>query len=470
LQSNFKTIFNGKIKPFFMNLLDTHEMRDGSADAENAPSNAAQISSNEPAQTLESRNWELELLVSGAVFFSLFQLPGLIQEYLTDVVAHGGGVFAVVGLLYAKSISYLLIVNLGGHFLLRGYWVGLLGLASVFPKGIIWENLPYTDHRKEFYKLRTRSVVETAASVDSLCRMIFGFTFFVLLVILGICGFYALIGGVTLLISALAPEIEIAIIAAAVFAVFYLPLVLVPFAEFVFKKKSLSKNPRYQRFIVALTAWGQTITLSKLSLGIMFTLRSNIARWKILLTIWIFMGGVIFAPLLEILLRYDNYVFFPEDDSRYSMEAAYYENMRSQEGNVIDRTLFRLPSIQSDALADEPYIKLFLPYRSADNDSIRARLPRDFPAFHPEGLFFASKRDENDSTRALALKAIASIYQISLNDSALPSLEYHFFRRHLSGLPGIMTYIPTAGLPNGRNMLHISRFQGKHEFWIPFYR
>jgi len=93
------------------------------------------------AGQLTSPTWELELFLSGAFVFATFQLPGLIESAYSRVAPHVTDTMDFVvfnGVLYAKAIAFTLIAMFSIHLVMRAYWVALMGLHSVFPKGIRW--------------------------------------------------------------------------------------------------------------------------------------------------------------------------------------------------------------------------------------------------------------------------------------------------------------------------------------------
>jgi len=90
-----------------------------------------------------SPTWELELLISGAVLFALFQIPTQLTAFFARLEPHATSTMMSVlllGQLYMKAILYALIASFVVHLVARAYWVGLVGLQSVFPKGVRWEN------------------------------------------------------------------------------------------------------------------------------------------------------------------------------------------------------------------------------------------------------------------------------------------------------------------------------------------
>ncbi len=433
-----------------------------------SPDSSANQAESIAQETLSSRNWELELLISGAVFFSLFQLPGLIQVAMENAILQTSGNLILIALSFAKGMSYLLIFNLGGHFLLRGYWVGLLGLASVFPQEIIWEKLPYSKLFNDVYRTKIRSLTATAKSVDDICRMIFGFTFLILLLILGSSFLYGISGIFIFSLNFIFPQIPTIIWNICFFCIALLPLLLIGAINSILLRKPHLDSPRLRRLLSPVIHYTLIISLGRLYNSLMFTLRSNVARGKIYTVLYVFVACVMIAPSAELFFGYSRHIFFSQNDSSLSIEAAYYENFRQQQGNTIDRLLLRFPSIQSDIVSD-PYIRLFLPYRATDNDSIKAGIGQGFQGFHKEGLYLPNSVETTDSTRQLALKGLSGIYTVSLNDSLLTSLDYFFHKHPQTSIPGLLTYIPTNGLRPGKNLLTVRKFGKKSEYFIPFY-
>ena len=89
--------------------------------------------------------WELEMLVSGAVLVGLVQVAPLIDHAWLTLVPRLGTRTASMeaGLAYAllKGALYALLATFVVHLLSRAYWVALVGLDSVFPRGIRWETV-----------------------------------------------------------------------------------------------------------------------------------------------------------------------------------------------------------------------------------------------------------------------------------------------------------------------------------------
>jgi hypothetical protein len=90
-----------------------------------------------PAKTTPT--WEMELLVSGATIVGLLQLPDLLDRlYFRVINLSPQAYYAVLTPLwvYTKVTVATLVLTFLTHICLRGYWVALVGMASVYPGGI----------------------------------------------------------------------------------------------------------------------------------------------------------------------------------------------------------------------------------------------------------------------------------------------------------------------------------------------
>lgn len=95
-----------------------------------------------PAHTTPT--WEMELLVSGATIFGLLQLPQLIDHAYFRVMNLSPQDYADLMMplwVYSKVATISLVVTFVAHLCLRGYWVALVGMDSVYPGGIRWDRL-----------------------------------------------------------------------------------------------------------------------------------------------------------------------------------------------------------------------------------------------------------------------------------------------------------------------------------------
>ena len=103
------------------------------------------VADEQAMERLRDRTDELELIISSLTIFALFSLPGWMFDRFADVYTHLStslAIAATVGTALLAGTCYGLAACFVVHLMARAYWVGLIGLRTVFPDGINWDNTP----------------------------------------------------------------------------------------------------------------------------------------------------------------------------------------------------------------------------------------------------------------------------------------------------------------------------------------
>ncbi len=129
------------------------------------PPSSAAPDADAPALALPKRTtptWEMELLISGVTVFAVLQVPGWLQRaYVPMAPQLAQDVYEALQLLwmYASGASLVLAATFLLHLVMRGYWVALVGLHSVYPDGIRLEGLKLG--------LRRRRIIRSLPSIEA---------------------------------------------------------------------------------------------------------------------------------------------------------------------------------------------------------------------------------------------------------------------------------------------------------------
>lgn len=144
--------------------------------------------------------WDMELLISGATVFGLLQLTGTVEGWSIWAISQNEMAVqqALVTLfLYVQFSVLVLAATFVLHLLMRGYWVALVGLNSVYPDGIRWDQFrlraPIGTEIGEKHAVPIPDLIERA---DNRATWVFGVGFAVALMMVGpavIVGFLALL-------------------------------------------------------------------------------------------------------------------------------------------------------------------------------------------------------------------------------------------------------------------------------------
>ncbi|HYH79455.1 MAG TPA: hypothetical protein VEX86_06650 [Longimicrobium sp.] len=415
----------------------------------------------EPAQTVPStlgqtpheptvRPWELELLISGALVFSLMQLPGQVDAWFNATapqLAGGGYLAAFMGWFYVKMALYALVGGFVLHLSVRGYWVGVIGIEAVFPHGIRWDRTRSGPIFRQVQCERTPSLQSLIDGADRFASMVFGATFAGAMFFGFSLVMAALMIGLSFLVGLVVPGAAGGSLALNLICLLIaLPGVV---ASVVDRRMGDRLDPggRPARIIrrVAL-AYGRVSGMA-LFMPLVLTLVTNLyeRRRGVVMIVLIPAAFMTFFFVKDVMLgrgmiQADGYAFLPDKAGVLAVEPAFYADQRAGEPGDVS-----LPQIQSSMVRD-PYVRLFIPYRPRRHNDLIAR---DCPG--------VNAREAQAGTRSEAvLHCLSSLQPVALNGRALAP-SFRFYTLPQTGIRGIVAYIPVTGLPKGENVLTVAK-------------
>ncbi|MEL6124089.1 MAG: hypothetical protein AAFR14_10235, partial [Bacteroidota bacterium] len=100
-------------------------------------------------ETIEQNSWQIEVLISGGLLYTLFSLPENINEHLLKTIitselndAH------FIFFMSAFLVSKALLIGFGVNLFLRAIWLAYIGVHFSFPTDIEDSSPEFT----EFYR------------------------------------------------------------------------------------------------------------------------------------------------------------------------------------------------------------------------------------------------------------------------------------------------------------------------------
>lgn len=436
------------------------------------PQQPEQSSVMQEFRALLERSLELELVISGAVTLSLLQLPSWLDAVQTNILVQYGRSLVLVLILISlvKPIAYSLTGALVLHLVLRSFWIGMIGVHSVYP-----------DSKKEpvggnFYRrfiaTRTRGLKEQAATVDKFCRIIFGYSFSMITLFLGVI--------VLIIISSvlgygvqrlLFPKANVLIIILYFYIALFLPYfvaIIVDYAiTYIPFLRRFGENTLLQNYCFRmLRVYG--MVFGSAAVSVLTTLSANAPR---LYYSAFAVGMILFmsSTVVQGTLTWRTHPYFPDDGAEAGIEYVYYENM-AEAGNL------NRVHIQSDIIQDK-YLRLFLGFNTRYTDSLAKYYP-DVQPLYADGLDNSVKDNVFPKERLNAcMRAIASSFVITLNGRSIAAdsisfenTRFRFYTYPKNKQKGIMGYIPSDSLLRGENMLIVrDRFDTTVVRYIPFW-
>ncbi|HEY0015980.1 MAG TPA: hypothetical protein VGC13_06660 [Longimicrobium sp.] len=403
------------------------------------------------------RPWELELLISGAVVFSLLQMPGVVDGIFNHAQPHLAGrahLGAFMMYTYVKIALYTLISCFILHLGMRAYWVGLIGLETVFPHGVRWEDSSYGPVMTEVYRKKLGRLQPRIDAADRFCSILFPLAFTLVMLCVYSTAMIAIVAALAFGVSRLLLNGEHFM---RVSAVIFLLAFLLPLTAWALDKAiggRVRPGDRGERVIRRLSLASYYVNAMPAYGTVFMTLFTNArkgARYPVMYALMAVLFGFFITKDVflgrGVLLAADH-LYLPDDPGKFGVGAEYYESQR-EPGAVYDRT----PSIQSDIVRD-PYIKLFIPYTPVRHGEAFVEGCPDAPRLSRGGLRMNVDEPPPAAQVRAVLECWTRLQPVTLNGRPLRP-DFRFYTHPESGLRGIMAYIPAAGLPRGENLLTV---------------
>lgn len=405
---------------------------------------------------LTAQSWNLELAISGVAMFAILQLPDLLDSafgyirfnYLTQT---NGIVGALPSLAYSviRATCYVLFVAFLANFVMRAFWVGLVGLLAVFPKGIRYDRLPFsTPYLQQRLADELGPLDRYILWLDKRCNIVFALAFQMAFLLIVVAFFYVMGLLIYLFVQPNVPTnvwLGIKIAAGALVAVFYLAII-------VLNQKKVKETPRGMQLNYQLMKVGRLILLGTYNHTsyVTNTFYSNIRPGKLFQTLAIF--GVVFLAVLLLEVMNDasrdsgglnnRHLYSARVDSLY-IEPTAYDNQRA-EGAFI-----RAASIQSDVIR-EPYVRLFIAYPKA-LDTLLTRI-----APEPAWSDTLSRQEIRQQYAKWSHQQISRMIRITVNDSVYVKPDLLFAKAGGQEQRGWQTVLVPGNLKTGHNMLRVA--------------
>ena len=418
-------------------------------------------------ESLRERTDELELLISGISLLALIALPSWLFDRWASIGTHlEGERLEILSLAFQLTIglSYTLAAAFLLHLAVRAYWVGLIGLKSVFPGGIRWDQLrnlgPIT---REHYQQRIVDLETSIDAVDRVASIIFAMISLIALTIIW-AGFFLV--GFILLTMLIGYALELSESAMQtviiIFAVFFISVSMLSFVldrgAAKLRRANVSPAPWFRRLVRFLLVIQGFMMPMRLMMPVQWSLESNLPRKTFSLAFGLvitstLMIGVIQPKLVRTFAPFGSYAFMPDTDIDSGMRSASYENLRGPG----DR-LLRVPMIPGDLVADSR-LRLFLPYiPDRDNGAIRERCA-----------------DATSSTSRHA--CLTSLWSVALDGQPIDVKDFVAAERRDLGMRGLQGYLAMGALEPGKHELVVtwnstapkSKRDTAHDYRIPFW-
>ncbi|MFK7781421.1 hypothetical protein [Psychroserpens sp.] len=401
-------------------------------------------------QRLQEESWQLELIISGFAIFGLFTAVEPISD-AANLAQSKQQLVKFIVLVIALISCAILIFNLLLHVVLRGLWIGALGLRYV-SGDIDYDALNYSEKFTKYLKKKVGSFDKYVATLENYCSVMFAISYLLI--------FYVLALTFTILSIALIanyiidndnlPETARTILGVALilFIVFGTIFTFIDFITqgWLKKKKWTSKIyfPIYWVF--------SFITLSFLYRPLVYNFLDNKFGKRL---------SFVLVPIYFAILIMTSFNYKP---SNYFDRADFSSELTANRRNYIDLVKEDNVTIDEFAISSkvitEPYINIFMEF----TDHVENNIFRFNPDLEPEkdkrglqsNIIIINDYDSPERTkRKDYMETLNHVYTVRIDSTDYDS-EFILTESKKENL-GLETFVSIKDLEEGKHLLKVLR-------------
>lgn len=393
---------------------------------------------------LRDRTDELELIISSLTIFALLSLPGWLLDQLADVYTHLSTSLAIASNLVTTLLSgtsYGLAACFIVHLMVRAYWVGLIGLRTVFPEGIDWTRTPGLGPLGRRYYQETLPNLETVIqSTDRLASSLFAV---ISMLTLSVLWFGAIMLVVLVVSGAIGAQfgltntgIGIGALAALVVFLGVPLLVYLLDAQLASRVAGLRDSRTFGAAIRVLRRIAGVAYAQRLVLPVQLTLQSNtrpvgfFVALTLSIVVIVAVGNTRTAAWQNFTLS-GAFTYLDDEQVRRGFVSTYYEDMSGPLNRL--RAWPRVDSFHQDG----SFVRLFLPYQPLRDNLVLNEL-----CGSPKSV-------------ADPVDCLRRIWRVKIDDRPVPMKAFAPAERGDLGMRGLIGLVPLEGLDPGLRRIEV---------------
>ena len=199
------------------------------------PNNDSKTIFKEWLEKLQQESWQLELLISGFAIFGIYSARSLITDFYffreNEVFGDVGVFIGLIGFMF-KTGWLIFFINLLVHVILRGLWIGAIGLRYVSQE-IEYDSLGYSDKFTRFLKEKVGSYDDFIERLEKICSVLFAYTFLLFLLFVSLMLFILQTMVILIIGAKINPENQDLIALVGLFSTVYFLLGTIVFIDLI---------------------------------------------------------------------------------------------------------------------------------------------------------------------------------------------------------------------------------------------
>jgi MFS family permease len=402
------------------------------------------VAESEAMDRLRDRTDELELIISSLTIFALFSVPSWLFDKIADISTHLSTSLAIastVGITLLGGTSFGLAACFVVHLMARAYWVGLIGLRTVFPSGINWSKTPGLGPLSRQYYRETLPDLDTVIqNTDRLASSLFAV---ISMLTLSVLWFGTILTVILVLSGTIGARFGLTNTAMAIGTAVLLVVFLgIPIIVYLLDRQLASRVPRLRdsRFFAGFVRFLSRIAglayPQRLVLPVQLTLQSN-TRPLVFFVALILSIVVIVAVGTTRTAAWRNFTvsgaftYLDTAQVQDGFRSTYYEDMP----NPLDR-LRGWPRVDSFN-QNGGFVRLFLPYYPVRDNLVLDQL-------------CGSAEEAPDRVACLR-----RLWSVTIAGTPVSMVDFGPAERADLGMRGLIGLVPLTGLEPGLHRIEV---------------
>jgi len=410
--------------------------------------------------TLQQESWQLELIISGFAIYGLFAAYEPLEINGSTAII-SGNIYEIIIWGMPIFCCQIMIFNLVLHVLLRGLWIGAIGLRYV-SGDIEYDKLNYSEKFTTYLQKKVGSFDEYICKLETYCSVIFAVSFLLVFYVIGFFTVTLTLGLIVETIGLLSflPESVISFFQKTI-NIIILTSALIVFIDFL--GQGFLKKRKWTSKLYFPIYW----VFSKLTLSFLYRpltynfLDNKLGRKLGLLLLPVYLIIVLLSGFTN---NSSNYLQFIKESSEHYSNKSNYENELNEPDEFID-----FASIPSKVV-NTPYLRVFIVFNKIKEEFVfdknkDLKPEKDIRGFS-HSIIDEMKKDQINEEDNLDIKVdqylstLEELYTLKIDST---KIDYTFtISKNAKGRIGFETYLNIRNLEDGKHLLKIIGPSRKH--------
>lgn len=334
-------------------------------------------------EKLQQESWQLELLISGLALFGIYESQDFLIELRMYVNSNSEDITRVTQNFFLSILEVgwkIFFINLLIHVILRGLWIGAIGLRYVSNE-IDYDALNYSKFFTEMLQKRVGGFDDFIERLEKICSVLFAYTFLLFLLFFSLAFFFFQIIFIGNLVNKLH---GIQGITLAISLIFYILIGFIVFIDFItlgiFKKVEEKSINRIYGYIFTFYGW---TTLTFLYRPLLYNFLDNRYTKRLF---FFSIPYILILLLASNMFSNNNFAYYPPSSSAQkfgnTIDRMNYEDLRreylTEVSSRVSKRRQNIPNILLNKyMNDEDYLSIFLKMDPSDYKLIQKKSELD---------------------------------------------------------------------------------------------